>query len=314
MISNNKKIRLLRSFLVVAAVMEATVFAAHAQMVLIPGGEFIMGSDKQDSENKAREMGTLKPWYADERPLRKQFLPAFYLDQYEVTNAQYLRFVRDKDYEMPTTWYNNGYLLAPPILRKLPREVVLQHAWNTFELDGNLTQLNDDELIAAMDEKRRTLDTLPVGGVTWQNARDYCDWAGKRLPSEAEWEKAARGVDGAEFPWGDKWEESRLNASGQTRWTHGVAPVGSYPQGRSPFGVDDMAGNVMEWVADWYGPYPETDYTSQAFGARYKVVRGGGWGGVGHYAISHLYRTAYRFYLDPMSAFGDLGFRCAKQG
>jgi formylglycine-generating enzyme required for sulfatase activity len=91
-------------------------------------------------------------------------------------------------------------------------------------------------------------------------------------------------------------------------------PVGSFEAGKSFYGVYDMAGNVMEWVADWYQPYPGNRYRSDDFGEKYKVVRGGGWGGLGHYVISHFYRAAYRFYLTPDARYEDLGFRCAKDG
>ena len=166
-------------------------------------------------------------------------------------------------------------------------------------------------MIAAIEKRQKTLDNYPVTGVTWPNARDYCAWVKKRLPTEAEWEKAARGPRGQEFPWGSEWDPAKLNAASADNWEDGVSPVGAYPQGKSPYGVFDMAGNVMEWVQDDYQPYPGATYKSTAFAKPDKVVRGGGWGGIGHYVIGHFYRGAYRFHLAPHSAFSDLGFRCA---
>ena len=90
--------------------------------------------------------------------------------------------------------------------------------------------------------------------------------------------------------------------------------MGSYPTDKSPYGVFDMAGNVSEWVADWYQPYPGTDYQSDAFGKKFKVLRGAAWGREGHYAMHQFQRGAYRFYLDPDSILEDVGFRCAKSG
>ena len=235
-------------------------------MVLIPAGEFIMGSDTLDTENKAREFGYNQPWYVDEHPQRRVNLPAFYIDQFEVTNAAFARFMLD-------TGRGNTKLLSEQISKQPP-------AW--------------------ADQ--------PVTGIVWQYAYDYCARAGKRLPSEAEWEKAARGTDGRDYPWGNPWDAKRANAGGGS----GVVPVGSYANGVSPYGVHDMAGNASEWVQDWYQPYPGADFKSQWYGETNKVVRGGGWGGIGHYAVPYFYRTSLRDYEQPERAFNDIGFRCAK--
>jgi serine/threonine-protein kinase len=200
---------------------------------------------------------------ANEKPAHTVTLDAFWIDRTEVTNGMYAQCVRA------------GKCQAPQALSSVT------HA------DYYANALYAD---------------YPVIHVDWNQASAYCEWAGRRLPTEAEWEKAARGTDGRTYPWSDK-EPNRSLANYATPDT---TQVGKYLAGASPYGALDMAGNVWEWTAGWYDVYPGGNKAaSPDFGEKYRVLRGGAWSLVG----SSL-RSANRLRYDPATSGVSIGFRC----
>lgn len=244
-------------------------------MAWIPAGEFIMGTDERDDEGEAIQLGFPQPWYEDERPRQKVSLEGLYIDRFEVTQADYFKFIRATGHRPPGPW---------PQGTPAPGR-----------------------------------ESHPVTHVDWYDANDYCRWTGKRLPTEAEWEKGARGTDGRRYPWGEAFEADRAHVAVTTGGAPGTKAVGSYPAGKSPYGLHDMIGNVWEWTDSWYLPYPGSDHRNKAFGMKHRVVRGLSYNPLGHIPeegyrkVLEVYaRASTRGYEPPTVLLDDVGFRCAK--
>ena len=272
-----------------------------AEMVFIPAGEFWMGAT-DDTVQPVREFCKKNPKTTycqngqsdrDELPRHRVMLDAYYIDRFEVTNALFGKFVKATGRQTSAeTEGESAVWQLQPDGRRLQRVQIKGANWRSPTGPGSSTE-----------------PTHPVVQVSWFDAVVYCEWAGKRLPTEAEWEKAARGVEGYRFPWGNEWDPTRLNAF---RGANSAAtPVGKFPQGASPYGVHDMAGNVWEWVADWYsegyyGVSPAKNPPGPAEG-KYRVSRGGAW-----HEGPALNETTRRLATLPSSRANVRGFRCAK--
>jgi len=258
--------------------------------VLVEGGPFVMGTD-------------LEVWAFDnERPAHTVDVAPFYMDTAPVTNRAYLAFVEDGGYDDQRLWSGAGWahrqkagLTAPQFWRK--------------ECEGVWTRLR-------FGWREDLPLNQPVCHVCWYEADAYARWAGRRLPTEAEWEKAASSPPGQEaakrrYPWGDADPTPERANLGQRHF--GPAPVGAYPQGTSPWGCVQMIGDVWEWTSSDFLPYPGyewfpyREYSSVFFGPDYKVLRGGSW-------ATHptAVRTTFRNWDYPIRRQIFAGFRCAR--
>lgn len=227
-------------------------------MVRIPAGKFIMGYNKR---------------WPDEGPQHVVYLKSYWIDKYEVTNAQYKKFIDATGRRSPDHFRNRTY-----------PEGKADH---------------------------------PVTYVTWYDATAYCAWAGKRLPTDAEWEKAARGTDGQMFPWGNEFDINKANTP--QRWAAlgkpgggDTTPVGAFEGGKSPYGLYDMSGNVWEWTSSWYTAYPGNKHPSENYGKKYKQLKGGSWWDCSFYKCGISAPVFNRSFFNQKVKNESFGFRCAK--
>jgi formylglycine-generating enzyme required for sulfatase activity len=252
-----------------------------------------MGTSDLQVDRLARRDDMARKWqeqgrFAREQPHHTVTLPIYVISRYPVTVGEYRAFVRAQGYECGGYWTEAGWAWRESVGRMQPE------FW--------------------ADEKWAGDDRLPVVGTTWCEALAYCRWLseetgrGYRLPTEAEWEKAARGTDGRVYPWGDQFDLRRCNtrASGLSR----TVAVGRYsPDGESPYGCAEMAGNASEWTLSQYRPYPYvgSDGRNDVEGEVERVIRGGSW-----YKPVQPARVAARGMNHAFFAGNDVGFRCVR--
>ena len=247
--------------------------------VYVPEGDFLMGSPDGVG-------------YDDEYPQHVVYLDGYWIDQTEVTNEMFSSFVEATGYETDSEYERRN----------------VKH-WNSQTGKYESSTRADWAHPQGLSSDLSGLEDHPVVHVSWNDAQAYCAWAGRRLPTEAEWEKAARGENGQTYPWGNDIPSSSLANYGYNEKS--TTEVGSFPAGASPYGALDMAGNVWEWVADWYGAYPsgpETNPQGPAIG-EYRGLRGGSWN-----MSVDLIRSALRnrdVSELPRLPYLDDGFRCA---
>ncbi|MBN1450150.1 MAG: formylglycine-generating enzyme family protein [Anaerolineales bacterium] len=244
-------------------------------MVFVPNGRFQMGSTEGDS---------------DEQPTHLVILDAFWIDKTEVTVAQFQVFADQTGYKTDAEKSAGGYIWTE------------ETGW--IQMQGINWQHPQTSTIQA-------IGSHPVVHVSWNDAKAYCEWANSRLPTEAEWEYAARGPKKYTYPWGNEWLKGYANCT-ESNCVDGyeyTAPVGSFPLGESWVGVSDMAGNVWEWVEDWSGPYPSEKQINPVgpISGQSRLVRGGSW-----LNLKANIRSTDRLRFTSSNAYFYVGFRCVK--
>ena len=259
----------------------------EGDMVFVPAGSFIFGTNQTDEAGLGASMGIPKPLYEDEHPEQRPFLKGFYIDRHEVSHRRYQKFLED----LPT---HPEYKI---MIEKLGYYSPPQGWQETRFPEGT--------------------GEHPVTWVSWFDAANFCQWAGKRLPSEKEWERAARGTEGRLYPWGNTFDRSRANLPTKLGSRAPVAAVGSFPSGATPEGAQDLIGNVWEWIDGDYAPYSGNSFQYPDFNQGYKVIRGASVADIGHFpgdfyvqVLKEFARSGYRQYADPSQGASDVGFRC----
>ncbi|CAM3884668.1 formylglycine-generating enzyme family protein [Aeromicrobium ponti] len=278
-------------------------------MIYLPGGEFLMGTDTKEGFSSDGE-----------GPVRKVTISPFYIDACSVTNEQFYDFVQDTGYKTEAEVYGWSYVFYQFVsekTRKQVKNVVKQTPW--WWIVEGACWINPEGNDTTIEDR---LDH-PVIHVSWNDAAAFCKWAGKRLPTEAEWEYAARGgLEQKQYPWGDEltpngehycniWqgEFPRMNLGSDGYLA--TAPSKSFPP--NGFGLYNMAGNVWEWCSDWFSPFYYLDGSKNnptgPNKGETKVLRGGSY--LCHESYCNRYRVAARSSNTPDSSTGNMGFRCA---
>ncbi len=239
------------------------------EMVLVPAGEFKMGTTEED-------------FIQEEMPQHTVYLDAYYIDKYEVTNARYWEFL---EYITRTGDHSKCHPMEPIKKDHIPGNTFRSYVYKYYNYPD-----------------------YPVNRIDWYDAYAFASWAGKRLPTEAEWEKAARGTDGRRFPWGDVWEIRNCNVG-----PDGMLTVGSYESGNSVYGCYDMSGSMSEWCNDWYHPQyyhnsPEKNPKGPLKSTGKRIIKGGSLFAQNVYKM----RCAVRMFGEPDDRNKSVGFRCAK--
>ena len=280
-------------------------------MIFIPEGTFIMGSNQTNDQEKQRIYGSIEPFFLNQHPQHNVSSLAFWIDKYEVSNQSYKEYIMATNHPIPFYWTQNAFNISDEKIEKAHINNLRLIARDYLKLDINVESMSRSPLLREIYIAREEFERQPVTGVSWFDAQKYCSWKHLRLPTEIEWEKAARGNEGNLFPWGNRWDTEKigLGDSSTNHWVH--LPVDKQGKDRSVFGVYGLSGNVMEWVSDWYQSYAGSDYDSENFGEMYKVVRGGS-RDVGHYALSEYFMGSHRAYFLPEVKGESIGFRCAK--